>query len=107
MVTASHNPPEYNGLKFGNINEPLPVSTEEIELVINSQAAFEELVEKIQIEPNRKPLDCILGRDTRPTSHHLSELIKYHLLIQVSLPPARKNSLGSRIEHHPPNLLHG
>jgi phosphomannomutase len=42
MVTASHNPPGYNGLKFGNINEPLPVSTEEIELVINSQAAFEE-----------------------------------------------------------------
>jgi len=37
MVTASHNPPQYNGLKCGALRESLPFSQEEIEDVINNQ----------------------------------------------------------------------
>lgn len=44
MVTASHNPAEYNGLKVGNPQKNIKISKQNIEYFLNISGAFEDLV---------------------------------------------------------------
>ena len=49
-----------------------------LEEIINHEEKFKDFLEKAdKIKPNRRPVNFFIGRDVRPTSQRLSEIMRY------------------------------
>lgn len=95
MVTASHNPPKYNGLKF-KANYGGPFFTEET-------AKVESLLGKY---PVKKSADKIISTVIRtPYITHLEEILDFHLIKQSGI-KILVDSMGGAGQFILENLLH-
>lgn len=75
MITASHNPPADNGLKFSNEHGESIEEAQEaaIERVVNC----EDLVQEVQVPKTEGPGGCVfVGRDTRESSPRLYGVLR-------------------------------
>ena len=75
MVTASHNPPGYNGLKAETLEGELSLPEKDVNLLTNSEEQFEKFLQEVEFRTLGDKTDVYVGRDARASSSGLAKLI--------------------------------